>query len=192
MALARGCAELCMNQTSSIHWGYLLTESSFPDLLHTLVVEMRSGIVGAGLGALQPVALARECEDHLGFAVCARSGASPMYGITLTFQHRGDRSNVSRRAAFPGQLRLCRAQPTATAQRRDKPSAPRQTEMLDRLPAASSSTRDQIAHGDRRSCRSYPSTRAAQLSATIGETSHNPLAETTAMDTPTHSIVKPV
>jgi len=151
VALARGCAELCMNQTSSIHWGYLLTESSFPDLLHTLVVEMRSGIVGAGLGALQPVALARdarECEDHLGFAVCARSGASPMYGITLTFQHRGDRSNVSRRAAFPGQLRLCRAQPTATAQRRDKPSAPRQTEMLDRLPAASSSTRDQIAHGD--------------------------------------------
>src|SRR2546429_5028056 len=55
-----------------------------------------------------------------------------LYGITLTFQHRGGRSNVSRRAAFPGQLRLCRAQPTATAQRRDKPSAPRQTEMLDR------------------------------------------------------------
>src|SRR6266566_2265376 len=48
--------------------GLPLNRKQFPDLLHTLVVEMRSGIVGAGLGALQPVALARECEDHLGFA----------------------------------------------------------------------------------------------------------------------------
>src|ERR1700674_317210 len=31
--------ELCKNPTFSVHWGYLLSESRFPDLLETLVLK---------------------------------------------------------------------------------------------------------------------------------------------------------
>src|ERR1700674_5337725 len=39
--------ELCKNPTFSVHWGYLLSESRFPDLLETSFVLCKQGVTGS-------------------------------------------------------------------------------------------------------------------------------------------------
>ena len=45
--------ELCTNGLFSAYWGWLLSESRFPDLLETLVVKVIERVSGGESGALQ-------------------------------------------------------------------------------------------------------------------------------------------